>query len=156
MPSIASERAAIDKLRAQRPAYPTTLVMAERPPENPRPTFLHNRGEFLQPTERVEPAIAGDQDRIPRDEDAIGECANKVGIGAAARRQGRQIVLLSDTVSSPSTLGIIGDWARQLPNFRHIVYDAVSLSALRAANAECFGRAPSMMWHDPCCRIDRD
>ena len=23
---------------------------------NPRPTFVHNRGEFLQPTERVEPA----------------------------------------------------------------------------------------------------
>jgi hypothetical protein len=56
-PELAAERAAIDKLRAQRPAYPTTLVMAERPPENPRPTFLHNRGEFLQPTERVEPAI---------------------------------------------------------------------------------------------------
>jgi hypothetical protein len=56
-PELAAERAAIDKLRAQRPAYPTTLVLAERPPENPRPTFLHNRGEFLQPTERVEPGI---------------------------------------------------------------------------------------------------
>src|SRR5215831_1039980 len=58
-----------------------------------------------------------------------------------ARRQGRQIVLLSSTLNSPSTLEIIGDWARQFPNFRHVVYDAVSLSALRAANAECFGRA---------------
>ena len=27
--------------------------MAERPPDNPRPTFIHNRGEFLQPTDRV-------------------------------------------------------------------------------------------------------
>jgi hypothetical protein len=28
--------------------------MRERPPENPRATFVHNRGEFLQPKERVE------------------------------------------------------------------------------------------------------
>jgi molybdopterin-containing oxidoreductase family iron-sulfur binding subunit len=63
------------------------------------------------------------------------------GLLAAAHRQGRQIVLLSGTLSSPSTLEIIGDWTRQLPSFRHVVYDAVSLSALRAANAECFGRA---------------
>jgi hypothetical protein len=54
---LAAERAAIDKLRAQMPAYPTTLVMKERPPENPRPTNIHYRGEFLQPTERVEPGV---------------------------------------------------------------------------------------------------
>ena len=35
----------------------TTLVLRERPPENPRPTFIHNRGEFLQPTDRVEPGV---------------------------------------------------------------------------------------------------
>jgi hypothetical protein len=29
--------------------------MRERPPINPRPTYLHKRGEFLQPTERVKP-----------------------------------------------------------------------------------------------------
>ena len=39
------------------PQDPTTLVMTERPPENPRPTFVHKRGEFLQPAERVEPAV---------------------------------------------------------------------------------------------------
>jgi hypothetical protein len=57
VPELAGERAAIDKLRAQMPAYPTTLVMAERPADDPRPTSLHNRGEFLQPTEPVEPAL---------------------------------------------------------------------------------------------------
>jgi hypothetical protein len=31
--------------------------MHERPPDNPRPTFMHNRGEFLQPAERVEPGV---------------------------------------------------------------------------------------------------
>jgi hypothetical protein len=56
-PELAKERQAIDALRKQIPAMPTTLVFAERPPANPRPTFIHNRGEFLQPTDRVEPGV---------------------------------------------------------------------------------------------------
>ncbi|HXG08609.1 MAG TPA: PSD1 and planctomycete cytochrome C domain-containing protein, partial [Gemmataceae bacterium] len=56
-PELAAEHEAIRKLRDQMPAYPTTLVLAERPPQNPRPTFLHRRGEFLQPAERVEPDV---------------------------------------------------------------------------------------------------
>jgi hypothetical protein len=54
-PHLAKAREAINALRKQMPAYPTTLVLRERPPENPRPTFLHNRGEFLEPTDKVEP-----------------------------------------------------------------------------------------------------
>jgi mono/diheme cytochrome c family protein len=34
----------------KRPDFPTTLVMRERPANHPRPTFLHKRGEFLQPS----------------------------------------------------------------------------------------------------------
>jgi hypothetical protein len=56
-PELASERAALDALRRQMPSLPTTLVFSERPPENPRPTHLHRRGEFLQPQERVEPGV---------------------------------------------------------------------------------------------------
>jgi hypothetical protein len=56
-PELAAEREAIQKLRNQLPAYPTTLVLAERPPENPRPTYIHRRGEFLQPEDRVEPDV---------------------------------------------------------------------------------------------------
>src|SRR5262249_16379116 len=56
-PVLAKQRQEIDALRKQMPAFPTTLVMHERPLENPRPTFVHNRGEFLQPTERVEPGV---------------------------------------------------------------------------------------------------
>jgi hypothetical protein len=56
-PELAAARAEIDGLRKQLPAYPTALVLQERPPENPRPTFLHHRGEFLQPTERVGPGV---------------------------------------------------------------------------------------------------
>lgn len=45
----------INKL-LRRPDYVTTLVFAERPKDNPRPTHRHHRGEFLQPKEKVEPA----------------------------------------------------------------------------------------------------
>ena len=41
----------------QPPAMQTTLVLQERPAENPRLTSIHHRGEFLQPTERVSPHV---------------------------------------------------------------------------------------------------
>ena len=53
---LAAARKEIDALRKP-PEFTTTLVMQERPTENPRPTFIHNRGEFLQPTDRVEPGV---------------------------------------------------------------------------------------------------
>ncbi len=66
-PELATEREAIKKLRDQLAAYPTTLVLAERPPENPRPTYLHRRGEFLQPAERVEPDVLAVLPPLPAD-----------------------------------------------------------------------------------------
>ncbi len=56
-PELAGERAKIAALRAQLPEFPTTLVLQERPANNPRPTHRHHRGEFLQPKELVEPAV---------------------------------------------------------------------------------------------------
>ncbi len=53
----------------------------------------------------------------------------------------RKIVLLSGTINSPSTLEIIGQWKEKYPNFHHIVYEPISLSAIRAANEASFGRA---------------
>jgi hypothetical protein len=66
LPELAEARAEIEKL-GKPPAYPTTLVMRERPPENPRPTFIHKRGEFLQPTERVEPSVLSAVAPFPAD-----------------------------------------------------------------------------------------
>ena len=48
-------------------AHQTTLVMRERPANNPRPTFLHNRGEFLQPTERVPVSVIAAVATYPND-----------------------------------------------------------------------------------------
>ena len=56
-PELSKENAAIAQLETQLPRYQTTLVMQERRPDNPRPTFIHNRGEFLQPTEPVAPGV---------------------------------------------------------------------------------------------------
>ena len=55
-PELSEPQKRIAQLR-QRPAAKTTLVLRERPTDNPRPTFLHRRGEFLQPAERVEPGV---------------------------------------------------------------------------------------------------
>ena len=56
-PELAEARAEIDKLRRSAPMPLTTLVLRERPAANPRPTFLHKRGEFLQTAERVDPGV---------------------------------------------------------------------------------------------------
>ena len=58
-----------------------------------------------------------------------------------AERDKREVVLLSGTVTSPSTHAIIAEYAARNPNFRHVEYDPVSLSAMREANAHSFGRA---------------
>ncbi|WP_309715824.1 DUF1553 domain-containing protein, partial [Armatimonas sp.] len=52
-PELASARTELEALRKSLPQPPTTLVFIERPKENPRATFIHNRGEFLQPTQKV-------------------------------------------------------------------------------------------------------
>ncbi len=54
-PELRKHADEIRKLQ-KRPDFPTTLVMRERPANNPRPTFLHKRGEFLRRGERVFPA----------------------------------------------------------------------------------------------------
>lgn len=64
-PELAEVRAEIDKRRSQMPAYPTTLVLTERPRNNSRQTFIHRRGEFLQPTDRVEPGVLSVLNPLP-------------------------------------------------------------------------------------------
>ena len=54
-PQLAEPRKAIDAMRASMPKLQSTMVMRERPADNPRPTRIHHRGEFLQPKDQVEP-----------------------------------------------------------------------------------------------------
>jgi hypothetical protein len=66
-PELADARKPLDALRTNPPRGTATLVMRERPANNPRPTFLHKRGEFLQPTDRVEPVIPAALSKWPAD-----------------------------------------------------------------------------------------
>ncbi len=56
-PGLDGPRKELRAERAHEPTLPTTLVFAERPADNPRQTFVHKRGEFLQPKEAVEAGI---------------------------------------------------------------------------------------------------
>ncbi len=67
-PELAQARQEIDKLRSQKPALPTTLVLSERPADNPRRTHLHHRGEFLSPLDRVEAGVPNVLPPFPKDQ----------------------------------------------------------------------------------------
>ena len=56
-PEVADARQPIDELRKQLPDLPTTMVLQERPADNPRITHRHHRGEYLSPREEVPPAL---------------------------------------------------------------------------------------------------
>ncbi len=56
-PQLAAARKEIEKLRAEMPKFPTTLVMREREPGHRRKTFRRHRGEFLDPREVIPPHL---------------------------------------------------------------------------------------------------
>ncbi len=65
-PELKDEAARIRNLR--KPPQPTvTLGFRERPPQNPRPTFIHNRGEYLQPTDPATPGVPAFLNALPAD-----------------------------------------------------------------------------------------
>jgi hypothetical protein len=66
-PELGKFRTEIDTLKASLPSYQITMVMKERPPENPRPTHRHHRGEYLQPKEKVEPGALAVMQPFPKD-----------------------------------------------------------------------------------------
>ena len=63
-PELASLRAEISELRRPQ-SFLTSLVLQERPTENPRRTFIHNRGEWTQPTVAVDPAVLSILNPLP-------------------------------------------------------------------------------------------
>jgi MoCo/4Fe-4S cofactor protein with predicted Tat translocation signal len=53
---------------------------------------------------------------------------------------GSQIRLITSTISSPSTLGVIADFIATYPTAKHITYDAVSYTGIIQANQNSFGK----------------
>jgi len=66
-PELAAARKKIEQLRRQMPEFPTTLVMQERPADNPRPTFRRHRGEYLSPKEEAQPGVPAFLAPLPED-----------------------------------------------------------------------------------------
>jgi MoCo/4Fe-4S cofactor protein with predicted Tat translocation signal len=58
-----------------------------------------------------------------------------------------EIVLLTSTVISPSTIRLINEFGARFRNFRWVQYDAVSYSAVLEANLICFGKAVIPDYH---------
>ncbi|HJT30849.1 MAG TPA: PSD1 and planctomycete cytochrome C domain-containing protein, partial [Pirellulales bacterium] len=72
-PELKQQADQIRKLHAP-PAHKTSLVLRERPAGNPRPTYIHNRGEFLQKGEEVQPGTPAALHAWP-----AGEPLNRLG-----------------------------------------------------------------------------
>lgn len=51
------------------------------------------------------------------------------------------IVLLTSSIISPSTKAVVAEFTAKYPKAKHVTYDAVSYSALNAANKNVFGKA---------------
>lgn len=62
----------------------------------------------------------------------------KAGLSQAAA-SGGQVVLLTNTMASPSTDKLIAEFGAKYSNFRHVVYDAVSVSAALDAYQAVYG-----------------
>ncbi|HET6326358.1 MAG TPA: PSD1 and planctomycete cytochrome C domain-containing protein [Planctomycetaceae bacterium] len=64
-PSLDDRRKELTIERAMEPTLPTSLVFSERPADNPRQTFVHKRGDFLNPTEPVDARIPSLFGKLP-------------------------------------------------------------------------------------------
>lgn len=56
-PELAEARKSLTKIENQAPKYLTTMVMQERPEDNPRLTYRRHRGEYLSAREAVDPGV---------------------------------------------------------------------------------------------------
>jgi MoCo/4Fe-4S cofactor protein with predicted Tat translocation signal len=50
------------------------------------------------------------------------------------------VVILSSTINSPSSLEVIKQFLAKYPNSKHVQYDAISYSGMLAANKICYGK----------------
>ncbi|MFM8414099.1 MAG: PSD1 and planctomycete cytochrome C domain-containing protein [Planctomycetota bacterium] len=66
-PEVSDHVKEIERLEASLREGLTTLVLQERPTDNPRPTRRHHRGEFTQPKEEVAPAVPAFLPPLPGD-----------------------------------------------------------------------------------------
>jgi len=66
---------------------------------------------------------------------------------ANIQKNAGKVVIISNTIISPSTQAVINDFSKKLGNVSHLQYDAVSYSAIREANSQTHGQAVIPSYH---------
>jgi molybdopterin-containing oxidoreductase family iron-sulfur binding subunit len=79
--------------------------------------------------------------------EATFEVIDKMVTDALAGVAGKPIVLLTSTITSPTTLQIISEFLAKYPGSRHVQYDAVSYSGMLLANQSSYGKRSLPSYH---------
>jgi Fe-S-cluster-containing dehydrogenase component len=87
-------------------------------------------------------------DNIPVSWDTIDE--KIIDQLARINSEGGEVVLLTSSILSPTTIKLINEFGTGFKNFKWVQYDAVSYSAIIEANMACFGKAviPDYNFHN--------
>lgn len=64
-----------------------------------------------------------------------------------AKLNGAPVVLLTSTITSPSTKQLVGEFLAKFPGSRHVTYDAVSYSGMLLANEAAYGKRAIPSYH---------
>lgn len=79
--------------------------------------------------------------------EATFEVIDKMIAGDMAANSGKPVVLLTSSVTSPTTRQIISEFLAKYPGGRHVQYDAVSYSGLIMANQASYGKKAIPAYH---------
>ncbi|MEO6455199.1 MAG: TAT-variant-translocated molybdopterin oxidoreductase, partial [Ginsengibacter sp.] len=79
--------------------------------------------------------------------EATFEVIDKMVTQGIAAAGGKPMVLLTSTLTSPTTLQIITEFLGKFPGSRHVQYDAVSYSGMLQANQASYGKAALPSYH---------
>jgi len=72
---------------------------------------------------------------------------DKMVAAGMANVSGKQVVLLTSTIHSPSTLQVINNFLAKYPGSKHVVYDTISYSGMLLANEACYGKRALPSYH---------
>ncbi|KAA2244761.1 4Fe-4S dicluster domain-containing protein [Chitinophaga agrisoli] len=85
------------------------------------------------------PTISGTETTWAELDKQVAAALNSLG--------GQPVVLLTSTITSPSTKKVIGEFLAKYPGSRHVTYDAVSYSAMLLANEAAYGKKTLPSYH---------
>lgn len=79
--------------------------------------------------------------------EATFEAIDKMILDALAANAGKPLVLLTSSITSPTTKQIISEFIAKYPGSRHVQYDAVSYSGMIMANEASYGKKAIPAYH---------